>query len=171
MNEELTEFSENNSQLANNRHGVDSLALMLLTSFLNEIFVYWVFHGSLSWHNWLMPHHLPTSVILWLFGANSLLVIWVAFWLFVGRIKVPIAVFFLVAFLSFVGGGAIQMHLFETKTLAIILPALTFVSHLFFAVYLTPGRKLALGVQVFLSGALGITAGIFHIYLYVSAFL
>jgi hypothetical protein len=87
------------------------------------------------------------------------------------RIKVPIAVFFLVALLSFVGGGAIQMHLFETKTLAIILPALTFVSHLFFAVYLTPGRKLALGVQVFLSGALGITAGIFHIFLYVSAFL
>lgn len=169
MNEELAELSKDNPQLANNRRGIDSLALMLITSFLNEIFVYWVFHGSLSWHNWLMPHNLPTSVILWLFGANILLVIWVAFWLFGGRIKVPISVFFLVALLAFIGGGAIQMRLFETQTLAIIQPALTFVSHIFFAVSLTPGRKLALGAQVFMSGATGIAAGILHIYLYVSS--
>ena len=171
MNAELFEFSKDDSQIANDQYGIDSLALMLLSSFLNELFVYLAFYGRHSWHDWLLPHNLPTSFILWLFGANGLFVIWFAFWLFVGRIKVPIAVFFLVALLSFVGGGAIQMHLFETKTLAIILPALTFVSHLFFAVYLTPGRKLALGVQVFLSGALGITAGIFHIFLYVSDFL
>lgn len=171
MNAEPSEFSEDNTQTADDQYGIDSLALMLLSSFLSELFVYLAFYGKLSRHDWLLPHNLPTSFILWLLGANGLFVIWFAFWLFSGRIMVPKKVFIFIAILAIACGGAVHMRLFETKTLAIILPAVIFVSHLFFALFLTPRSRIVLGAQVFISCALGIAAGILHIYLYVTAML
>lgn len=171
MNATLSELSQGYSKTENGQYGIDSLALMLISSFLNELFVYLAFYGKLSWHDWLLPHNLPTSFILWLFGANGLFVIWFAFGLFGGRIRVPKKVFFFIAILAIAGGGANHMRLFETKTLAIILPAVTFVSHMLFALILTPRSRLALGALVLISCALGIAAGILHIYLYVTAML
>lgn len=171
MNAELSEFSKDNSQTADDQYGIDSLAFMLASSFMNELFVYLAYNGMLSRHDWLLPHNLPTSFILWLFSANGLFVIWFAFWLFGGRFMVPKKVFIFIAILAIACVGAVHMRIFEATTLAIILPTVIFVSHLFFALYFTPKRRLALATQIFISCTTGIAAGILHIYLYVTAML
>ncbi|MCU0720391.1 MAG: hypothetical protein MUC83_11855 [Pirellula sp.] len=165
-------FSENNKidlVIYKDRRGIDSLVLMLLSSFLNQFFVCWSFVGRMTWD--ALPRELNLSILipLWWFGAHVLLVIWVAFWLFKGRIKVPPVVIGLIAITAALVGGAIQSGLFSTGTLAVIRPAMFFLLNLLVPMFLVRERRFDLCIQILFSAMLGGGSGLLYLYLYLSS--
>jgi hypothetical protein len=151
------------------RRGMDSLVLMLLSSFLNEFFVWWSFAGRMTWESWPQIPNLSIFLALWWFGAHVLFLVWVAFSLFRSRLQVPLVVFGVLTIVAVMSGCAIQSEVFSRGVFTAIGPALFFLLSLIASTLLMRERRFDLGIQVLLSATMGLGAGLLYIYLYVSS--
>lgn len=169
MSQTRTEINEQSTDGNAGSCGIDSLGLVLLTAFLNQLFVQWAFFRPTISGGWLV---MPGSTIffsLWWFGVHILLFTWVVIWLFRGRIQIPLAVYGVCTLLATACGVTLLSGSLGEGKFTIIGPACFFLSNLLAVGLLTRERRFELLVQVFLSSIIGLGSGLLYLYLYLTS--